>query len=106
MKTHDSITGLFLILSVGCSCSVEQAEIEANQDEERQLSLQVMQDTFIAASNSLQAVPMAPLVVTSILCNPFREAESPNRVMTPKDEVGLAASRGRTEGELEHLTDN
>ena len=106
MKTHYPITSLFLILSVGCSCSVEQAEFEANQNEEQQPSIQVMRDTFIAASNRLQAVPMAPLVVTSILCNPFLEAESSNRLLTPRDEVEVAASESRTEGELAPVADN
>ena len=106
MKTHYSITSLFLILSAGCTCSVEQAEIEAKQNEERQRSIQVMQDTFIAASNSLQPVPMPPLVVTNILFNPYREAGRSNRLLTPKNEVELTASGSRTEGELVHSTDN
>lgn len=106
MKTQDSIAGLFLIFSVGCSCSVKQAEVEAKQNEERQRSLQAMQDTFIAASNSLRLVPMAPLVVTDILSSPFREAESSNRLLTPNNEVEIVASEGRTEGELDHVADN
>jgi hypothetical protein len=106
MKTHSSITSLFLILSAGCTCSVEQAEIEAKQNEERQRSLQAMQDTFIAASNSLQAITMPPLVVTNILCNPYREAEHSNRVLTPKNEMELTASGSRIEGKLDHLADN
>ena len=106
MKTHYPITSLILILSVGCSNSAEQAEIEAKQDEERQRSIQLMQDTFIAASNSLQAVPMAPLVVTNILFNPCRAAERSNRLLTLKNEVELTASDCRVEGELDHLADN
>ena len=106
MKTHYPIAGLFLILSVGCSSSVDQAEIEAKQDEERQRSIQLMQDTFIAASNSLQAVPMVPLVVTNILCNPCREAERSSRLSTPNNEVELAASGRCIEGELDHSAHN
>jgi len=106
MKTYYPITGLFLILSVGCSNSAEQAENEAKENEERQRSIQLMQETFIAASNCLQAVPMAPLVVTNLLCNPSREAELANRLLTPNDKVELAASGSRTVGELDHSTDN
>lgn len=104
MKTHYPITGLFLILSVGCTSSVEQAEIEAKKNEERQRSVQVMQDTFIVASSCLRAVPMAPLVVTDILCNPCRDAEHSNRLVTQKTNMELPASGSRTEGELDHLT--
>ncbi len=106
MKTHSRITSLFLILSVGCTCSVEQAEFEAKQNEERQLSIQVMQDAFIVASNSLQAVPMVPLVVTNILCNPCRGVGRSNRLLTPNDKVELVASESHTEREFDHQTDN
>lgn len=105
MKTYYPITSLILILSVGCSNSAEQAEIEAQQNEERQRSIQVMQDTFIAASSCLRPVPMAPLVVTDILCNPCLDAEHSDRMVSRKDKVELAASGCRTEGELDHLTD-
>ena len=106
MKTHYPIKSLFLILFVGCTSSVEQAEIEAKHNEERQRCLQLMQETFIAASSCLRPVPMAPLVVTDILCNPCREAENSNRLLTLKDSVELAASARRTEGELDHAADN
>jgi len=106
MKTYYPITGLFLILSVGCSNSAEQAENEAKENEERQRSIQLMQETFIAASNSLQAVPMVPFVVTNILCNPCGETERGDRLLAPKDKVELAASGSRTETELDHSTDN
>ena len=106
MKTRYPITSLLLILSVGCSDSAEQAENKAKQNEEREHSIQAMQDTFIAASNSLQPVPMPPLVVTNILCNPYREAGRSNRLLTPKNELELTASGSRTEGELVHSTDN
>lgn len=106
MKIHTPLTSLFLLLSVGYSYSVEQTEFEAKQIEERQRSIQAMHDTFLAASNCLGPVPMAPLVVTNILCNPFWEAESSNRLLTPKHEVELAVSGSLTEGELDHSTDN
>lgn len=106
MKTHYPIKSLFLILFVGCTSSVEQAEIEAKHNEERQRCLQLMQETFIAASSCLRPVPMAPLVVTDILCNPCREAERSNRLSTLKDKGELAASARRTEGELDYAADN
>jgi hypothetical protein len=106
MKTQYPITSLILILSVGCSDFTEKAENEPKQNEVRQRSIQAMQETFIAASNSLQAVPMAPLVVTNILCSPFREAENSNRFLTPKNGVELAASGSCTEVELDQPTDN
>ena len=106
MKTRYPITSLLLILSVGCSSSVEQAQIEAKQNEERQRSIQVMQDTFIAASNSLRLVPMVPLVVTDILCNPCREVGRSNGLLTPNDKVELVASGSHTEREFDHHTDN
>lgn len=49
MKTHYPIKSLFLILSVECTSSLEQAEIEAKQNEERQRCLQVMQALRAAA---------------------------------------------------------
>ena len=104
MKTHYPIKSLFLILSVGCTSAVEQAEIEAKQNEERQRCLQLMHETFIAASSCLRPVLMAPLVVTDILCNPCRDGEHSNRFITQKSDIELAASRRPTEGELGHLT--
>ena len=106
MKTHSRITSLFLILSVGCTCSVEQAEFEAKQIEERQRSNQLMQDTFNAASNCLRLVPIPPLVVTDILCNPCRGSELSNRLLTPNDKVELAASESRMEGDLDDFAAN
>ena len=106
MKTLYPITSLFLILSIGCSDSVKQAEIEAKQVEERQRSMQLMQETFLAASICLRPVPIPPLVVTDILCSPCREAERSDPVLTPGNNVELAASGRRTEGELERPTDN
>ena len=106
MKTQYSVAGLFLILFAGCSDCAEQVKIDALQDEERQLSLQAMHETFVAASSCLRPVPMAPLVVTDVLCNPCLDAEYCNRMMTLNDTVEITAAGNRTDGELEPSAGN
>lgn len=101
MKTQYSVAGLFLILSVGCSDCSEDVKIDAIQDEERQLSLRAMHETFIAASSCLRPVPMPPLVVTDILGNPCPDAEYCNRMMTLNDNLEITTAGIRTDGELE-----
>ena len=106
MKTHYPVAGLFLILSFGCSDCSEQVKIEPKQNEEVQLGLQAMHETFVAASNCLRPVPMPPLMVTDILGNPCPDAEYCNRIVTLNDNVEITAAGIRTNGDLEPSAGN
>ena len=113
MKMHYPITSFLLMLSAGCSEIAEQKEKEAvraatelQQLQELQCQAHVMQSAFIAASHSLQLVPMVPLVMADILCQQCREAESSSRVSTRKNNVEITKSDLGIEEEQDHPADN